>query len=101
VDPSNNVLFIIQNVSLSKYFQIDAYGSFKIVTKKLDASMTSNGNGTFVVPILLSDLKGYMETVIVIVQLSCLVKENQCPRILDTAMCLFTINQTTFDPSKH
>jgi hypothetical protein len=99
VDPTNNVLFIIQDISLSKYFQIDAYGTFKIIADKLDSSLTANKNGTFVVPILISDLKGYTETVIVVVQLSCLLKENQCPRILDTAMCQFSINQTTFDPS--
>ena len=97
---SNAVIFKIKDPLMTSYFQIDSYGNFKIIVNKLEDSDSPYGNGTFLVPVLLTDLHGCSNSVLITVQLSKFITNNRCPQISDKALCSFSINKTDFDPSK-
>lgn len=102
MDPSNRVTFSIRDPDMAKLFAIDNEGEFRVSASKLTREQSYYANGTFSVDIGLVDLYGHTETVNVIVQVSetAPLKTLQCPKIVDSAMCRFSINRTTFDPSK-
>ena len=97
---SNAVTFKIQDPLMTSYFHIDSYGNFKIIVNKLENSDSPYGNGTFLVPVLLTDLHGCSNSALITVQLSKFITNNRCPQISDKALCNFSINKTDFDPSK-
>lgn len=96
----NGLMYTIENLEMQKLFQVDRFGNFKITASSLTINQSINGNGTFHVPILLRDLEGNTKRVSVIVQLSNLLKQVKCPQIADSTLCKFSINRTSFDPSK-
>ncbi len=85
---------------MAQFFSIDSFGQFKIIANKLTESMSPYGNGTFRVPILIHDFQGCTNLVTINVQMSKMVTQSQCPKISDSAICQFSINQTYFDTSK-
>lgn len=85
---------------MQKLFNVDENGNFKIIAQELTIEKSGNSNGAFNIPILLTDLQGNSNLVMVNVELSNLLKQVKCPKIADAAMCKFSINRTTFDPSK-
>lgn len=100
IDPSNRVTFSVRDPEMAKLFSIDSQGHFRVIASKLTREQSYYMNGTFSVDIGLVDLYGHTETVNVVVQVSEALKNLQCPRIVESAMCRFSINRTTFDPSK-
>lgn len=100
LDASNRVSFSIRDPEMAKLFSVDSQGYFRVVANKLTREQSYFMNGTFAVEVGLVDLFGHTETVIVVVQVSDMLKNVQCPRIVDSAMCRFSINRTTFDPSR-
>jgi hypothetical protein len=86
---------------MSKLFYVDWEGNFKIVVNQLTNAQSTNKNGTFLVPIKLTDLQGYSQYVNVIVQLSILLQNNRCPKISENADCKYYVNRTLFVPSSY
>lgn len=80
-------------------FKVDSNGVFKVIANSLLANNSLCVDNKFVVPIKAIGLKGNSFSITVIVQLSKLATQHQCPQISDTAFCQFSINQTDFDTS--
>lgn len=72
---------------------------FKILTSNLDESMSVYQNGTFLVPILVTDQYENSQLIHVVLQLSNSFKKKQCPKISNNAICRFSINLESFDAS--
>ena len=100
LDASNRINYSIRDPEMAKYFVVDDQGTFKIVVNHLTREQSPFMNGTFVVDVDLVDLYGHKDAVKVIVQVAEIFKNLQCPKIIESAMCRFSINKTTFDPSK-
>ena len=94
----NRIMFKIQDSAMAQLFSIDYTGTFKVIVPRLSPNDRRCINGTFLVPISLTDLQGNMNFITVLVQLSTLINQN--PKIAEAALCQFTINQTSFDASK-
>jgi hypothetical protein len=95
----NKLNYKVIDPKMAVIFDVDSTGEFKIKVP-LTASLAIDKDGFFSVLIQITDLNLNTEIATVIVQLTNFVKENKCPKILDDALCNFTINQTTFDKSK-
>ena len=99
VDPSNKITYTIQSNEMSRLFYVDSDGYFKILVPQLTSAQSNNRNGTFFVPIQLTDMQGNAQSVKVIVQLSSVLTAVQCPKITDNVDCKYTVNRTNFFPS--
>ena len=99
IDPSNRIIYSVQNEEMSRLFYVDGDGNFKIIANELTISQSSNKNGTFFIPIRLIDLQGYAENVNVIIQISNFLSQVRCPRISEYADCRYSVNRTVFTPS--
>ena len=100
LDLSNKVSYTINDPSMRRFFAVDASGVFRISANRLTEADSPWLNGTFIVPVLITDLNSCSADVLVTVQLSRFITSGQCPKISDQALCQFTINQSNFDPSK-
>lgn len=100
LDASNRINYSIRDPEMAKFFVVDDQGVFKIVANQLTREHSPFMNGTFIVDVDIVDLYGHKDAVKVIVQIADIFKNLQCPRIVESAMCRFSINRTTFDPSK-
>lgn len=101
MDASNRISFSVRDPEMAKLFTVDSQGYFRVIANKLVREQSYFMNGTFTVEVGLVDLYGHTDTVTVVVQVSEMLRNVQCPRIVDSAMCRFSINRTTFDPSKN
>lgn len=99
LDPSNRVTYSVRDPEMAKLFAVDPQGQFRITASRLTREQSYFMNGTFNVEIGIVDLYGHSDVVTVVVQLSEVLKNVQCPKIVESAMCRFSINRTTFDPS--
>lgn len=100
LDASNRISYSIRDGEMAKYFVVDDQGVFKIVANQLTREQSPFMNGTFIVDVDLVDSFGHKDAVKVTVQIAEIFKNLQCPKIVESAMCRFSINRTTFDPSK-
>lgn len=97
---SNSKLTYTIQSKLNKFFDVDENGVFKILTNNLDESMSMYQNGTFLIPILVKDKYENSQLIHVILQLSKNLKQKQCPKISNNAICRFSINLESFDASR-
>lgn len=98
---SNKIAYTIQDDHMARLFYVDNEGNFKILTNQLTFAQSFGQNGTFFVPILVSDMSGNLQNVKVILQLSSLLNQVRCPRISEAVDCKYTINRTIFTPSNY
>lgn len=80
-------------------FTVDSNGVFKVIANSLLANNSLCVDNKFIVPVKVIDVKGEMFQIQIIVQISKLATKNQCPKISNSAICQFSINQTDFDSS--
>ncbi len=99
VDPSNKVVYSIQNDEMSRLFFVDNDGNFRVSALQLTYTQSPYKNGTYYVPIRLTDLQGNTQNVNVIVQVSSILNQVQCPKINENVDCRYTVNRTVFLPS--
>jgi hypothetical protein len=97
LDPANKLTYTVQD-PMSSLFAVDSNGVFKIIANKLTNDPPSVNNA-YLVNVIMSDADGNKNFVSVIVQLSELNTKMKCPKISDSAICNFAINQSGFDPS--
>lgn len=98
------VNYVIRDAEMAKLFAVEPQtGAFRVAASQLSREQSPFKNGTFHVPVDLVDIfdaNTVYERANVVVQLSEMLTDVQCPRIVESAMCRFTINPTTFDPSE-
>lgn len=99
LDQANRVFFSIKDAIMAKLFYVDMDGYFRVKAPRLTMESSFNSSGNFYVDVLVADLYGYTEIVQVTVRLSALLNYVACPKIADAALCRFSINRTSFDPS--
>ena len=97
MDPTNKLTYTVQD-PMSSLFTVDSNGVFRVTASKLTKDPPSV-NSAYLVNVLISDNEGNKNFVSVIVQLSDLNTKIKCPKISDSAICNFAINQSGFDPS--
>ncbi len=85
---------------MKRFFNVNTNGKFEIITNQLSITDSPYLNGTFDVPILITDSQNCFQSIVVTVQLSKIVTNTQCPKISDQSLCTFTINKTNFDPNR-
>ncbi len=95
----NKISYEIQDPAQRSLFFVDLYGNFQIIADVLSPAQSPFNNGTFHVPIHISDsTKTCSTTVTVTVQLTNFLTKSRCPQISDKALCHFSINTTNFQP---
>lgn len=99
LDASKQLKFSIQDPVMSRLFYIDPTGVFKVSAISLRTQDTCK-DGSCYVPVQISDINGNTYDLSIVVQMSQILKDVQCPIISEASICRFKINTSSFDPSK-
>jgi hypothetical protein len=92
-------MYSVLGEDMARIFYVDNSGNFRISASQLSYTQSPYKNGTYHVPVRLTDLHGNQDTVSVIVQTSLALSQAQCPKIAENVDCKYTVNRTVFAPS--